>query len=132
MTETAREALTTMNAAQRRSVDIAMQLIRDTGTCAINEEDFAALYHETERLALEREEIAYQLHGGTDPDGPVRGLDGLDLSSVANVLHSMAARSEVLEAAIKEHRSDTMRPGGNPFGATPADERLWDVIDDPA
>lgn len=34
-----------------------------------------------------------------------------------------------LYVAIREHRSDTMQPGGNPFGATPADERLWAVLD---
>lgn len=47
------------------------------------------------------EEVEYQLRGGTDPDGPVAGLDGLSLPGMANVLHSLAARSEVLEAGIR-------------------------------
>lgn len=81
------------------------------------------------RLLADREEIAYQLYGGTDPDGPVQGLDGLDLSSVANVLHSMAVRSEVLEHAIKAHRA-VVSAGRSNQAIAEADEALYAVLDD--
>lgn len=56
---------TSMDAAQRKSIDIAMDLIRETGTCAISEEDFAALYDENERLRTVLERIT-QLVGEAD------------------------------------------------------------------
>lgn len=49
----------------------------------------------------ELEEVAFQLRGGTDPDGAVSGLEGLTLPEVANVLHSRAARAEELEAFVQ-------------------------------
>ena len=66
------------------------------------------LVAEVRRLRAEREEVEFQLHGGTDADGPVsRGLDGLDLPGKANVVHFTAvdALTEVYElrAAIREH-----------------------------
>ena len=51
----------------------------------------AGLADAVEQLQREREEVEFQLRGGWDEDGPaVDGLDGLDLSEMANVLHSTA------------------------------------------
>ena len=73
----------------------------------------AGLADAVEQLQREREEVEFQLRGGWDEDGPaVDGLDGLDLSEMANVLHSTAvdryvelhesrARVAALEASLK-------------------------------
>lgn len=55
-----------MDAAQRKSIDTAMSLIRETGTCAVSEEEFAALYAENEHLrarldAVERLLVCYRI-----------------------------------------------------------------------
>ena len=62
---------------------------------------------EVRQLQAEREEVEFQLHGGTDVDGPVsRGLDGLDLPGKANVVHFTAvdALIEVYELRAEVRR----------------------------
>jgi len=76
------------------------------------------LEDEVRRLQAERSEVEFQLHGGTDVDGPVsRGPYGLDLPGKANAVHSTAVDALIevyeLRAAIREHdRRYTLDGGG--------------------
>ena len=78
------------------------------GIAADLREERDHLQAEVRQLRTECEEVEYQLHGGTDVDGPVsRGLDGLDLPGKANAVHSTAVDALIevyeLRAAIREH-----------------------------
>ena len=70
-----------------------------------------ALRERIATLEAERAEVEFQVYGGWDEDGPATdGLDGLDLPSKVNVLHSAAVEGTIRVYELNE-RVATLEDG---------------------